>query len=103
MRLLLLLPLILGFTAPPIATSETITINLCWKYKSNGKALKNSTETCDYYSTGYQSSKDAELIKDEAYESCTKRLGAFNYTQSAKTSLKNGTTIKYNYYCQTNT
>ena len=92
----------MGLTATPIAASETITINECWKYKSNGKTLKNSTETCDYYSTGYQSSTDAELIKDEAYKSCTERAGAFNYTQSVKTSLTKGTTIKYNYFCPIN-
>ena len=102
MKLLLLLPLLLGFTSPPIVISETITINQCWKYKSNGKTLKYSTETCDYYSTGYQSADDAVLIKDEAYANCTERAGAFNYTESVKTSLKKGTTIKYKYFCQTN-
>ena len=103
MKKLLVLPLVLGFTAPPITYSETITINQCWKYKSNGVTLETSTEICDYYSTGYESTVDAEKIKDEAYENCTKVLGAFNYTQSEKTSLKKGTTIEYKYYCQTNT
>ena len=101
MKLLILLPLLLGFTSR-IVSSETITINQCWEYKSDGKSLKYSTETCDYYSTGYQSAEDAVLIKDEAYASCTKRAGAFNYTESVKTSFKNGTTIKYKYFCQTN-
>ena len=103
MKKLLLIPLVLWFTAPPIATSETTTIDLCWKYKSDGVTLKSSTENCDYYSTGYQSTGDAVIIKDKAYASCTKRLGAFNYTQSVKTSLKKGTTTRYKYYCKTNT
>ena len=102
-KLILLLPLVLGFTAPPIANSETITIDKCWKYKSDGVTLENSTETCNYYSTGYESTVDAEKIKDEAYDSCIKLAGAFNYTQSVKTSLKKGTTTEYKYYCQTNT
>ena len=102
MKPLLLLLLLLGFTAPPIATSETFTTNLCWKYKNDGITLESSTENCNYYSTGYVSTIDAEKIKDEAYESCTKILGAFNYTQSEKTSLKKGTTAEYKYYCQTN-
>ena len=103
MKNLLLLPLALGFTAPRFASTETITIDLCWKYRSDGVTLESSTETCEYYSTGYKSSIDAEKIKDEAYESCTKVLGAFNYTQSEKTSLKKGTITEYEYYCQTNT
>ena len=102
MKLLFLLPLLLGFTAPQFATSEIITTNLCWKYKSNGVTLENSTEDCSYYSTGYVSTTDAEKIKDEAYSSCTKILGAFNYTQSEKTSLKKGSTAEYKYFCQTN-
>jgi len=48
------------------------------------------------------STTDAEKIKDEAYNSCTKILGAFNYTQSEKTSLKKGSTAEYKYFCQTN-
>ena len=105
MKKLLILPLVLSFAAPQIATatSETTTINQCWKYKSNGVTLESSTETCNYYSTGYESTIDAENIKDEAYESCSKVLGAFNYTQSEKESLKKGTTTEYKYYCQTNT
>ena len=105
MKKLLLLPLLLGFSALKIApaTSETITIDKCWKYKSDGVTLENSTETCNYYSTGYESTVDAEKIKDEAYDSCSKVAGAFNYTQSEKTSLKKETTTEYKYYCQTNT
>ena len=105
MKKLLLLPLLLGFSGLKIATatSETITIDKCWKYKSDGVTLENSTETCTYYSTGYESTIDAEKIKDEAYDSCIKVLGAFNYTQSEKTSLKKGMTTDYKYYCQTNT
>ena len=96
MKKLLFLSLILGFSALKIApaTSGTITIDKCWKYKSDGVTLENSTETCNYYSTGYESTVDAEKIKDEAYDSCIKLAGAFNYTQSVKTSLKKGTTTK---------
>ena len=103
MRSLLLLPIFLAFASPKIATGESININLCWKYKSDGINLENSTENCNYYFTGYESIEDSEMIKDEAYESCTEKLGAFNYTQSEKTSLKKGATTEYKYYCQTNT
>ena len=105
MRFVFLLPLLLGLNFPPIVASETDkTVKLCWKYKSDGVTLEKSTETCNYYSTGDVSIKNAEEIKDKAYASCTKFLGAFNYIQSEKTSLKKKTSSeKYMYYCQTNT
>ena len=83
--------------------SQTYTVDECWEYESNGTTLSYSTEKCAYSSTGYESVTSAEDTKDEAYESCVKRLGAFNYTEKIKTSVKNGETARYEYQCQTNT
>ena len=83
--------------------SQTYTVDECWEYESNGTTLSYSTEKCAYSSTGYESVTSAEGTKDEAYESCVKRLGAFNYTEKIRTSVKNGETARYEYQCQTNT
>ena len=83
--------------------SKTYTVDECWEYESDGTTLSYSTETCTYTSTGYESETSAEDTKDEAYESCVKRLGAFSYTEKLKTSVSNGETARYEYQCQTNT
>ena len=77
-------------------------INKCWKYKNNGTTLSNNVESCESTSTGYESATDAEYAKDKAYESCTKKAGAFSYSETLKTSIKSGETMKYEYYCQIN-
>jgi hypothetical protein len=76
-------------------------VSKCWKYESDETTLDTnySTETCSNYSTGYESASSAGTTKTEAYDSCTKRAGAFSYEESAKTNGK----LKYTYYCQTNT
>ena len=79
-----------------------VSVDKCWKYKSNGTTLSNSVESCDSTSTGYESATDAEYTKDKAYESCTKKAGAFSYSETMKTSIKSGETMKYEYYCQIN-
>ena len=82
-------------------SSDTITINKCFKYESDGTTLDfPSTETCAYYSTGYESSITSEETKDEAYDSCVKKLGSFSFTETIK--LSTGKT-KYKYYCKINT
>ena len=86
-----------------IRVHDTITsINKCWKYKNNGTTLSNNVESCESTSTGYESATDAEYAKDKAYESCTKKAGAFSYSETLKTSIKSGETMKYEYYCQIN-
>ena len=76
-------------------------VSKCWKYETNETTLdKNySTETCSNYSTGYESASSAWATKTSAYESCTKRAGAFSNEETVKTNGKS----KYTYYCQTNT
>ena len=73
----------------------------CWKYESDETTLNTSysTETCSDYSTGYESASSAGTTKTLAYESCTKRAGAFSYSETVKTNGK----VRYKYYCQTNT
>ena len=83
--------------------SITYTVDECWEYENDGTTLSYSTETCSYTSTGYESVISAEETKDEAYESCVKRLGAFSYTEKLKTSVSGGETARYEYQCQTNT
>ena len=83
--------------------SKTYSVDECWEYESDGTTLSYSTETCSYTSTGYESATTAEDTKDEAYESCVKRLGSFSYTQNFKTSVRKGETARYEYQCQTNT
>ncbi len=83
--------------------SKTYNVDECWEYESDGTTLSYSTETCSYTSTGYESVTSAEDTKDEAYESCAKRFGAFSYTEKLKTSVSNGETARYEYQCQTNT
>jgi hypothetical protein len=75
-------------------------VSKCWKYQSDETTLDTSykTETCSDYSTGYESAASAGTTKTLAYESCTKRAGAFSYKQNVKTSGK----VKYTYYCSTN-
>ena len=79
-----------------------VSVDKCWKYKNNGVTLVNSLETCETTSTGYETAAKAEATKDEAYESCTKKAGAFSYTETLKTSIASGETVKYQYYCQIN-
>jgi hypothetical protein len=76
-------------------------VSSCWEYKSDETTLDNkySTETCSYYSTGYESASSAAATKTLAYESCTKRAGAFSYNETVKYTGK----VKYTYYCQVNT
>ena len=83
--------------------SRTYAVDECWEYDSDGTTLSYSTETCAYTSTGYESVTSAEDTKDEAYKSCIKRLGAFSYIETLKTSFNNGETARYEYQCQTNT
>ena len=86
-----------------IRVHDTIaSIDKCWKYKNNGTTLSNNVESCESTSTGYESATDAEYAKDKAYESCTKKAGAFSYSETLKTSIKTGETMKYEYYCQIN-
>ena len=58
--------------------------------------------TCIDTSTGYEDAEAAEYTKDEAYDSCVKKAGAFSYDETVKTSLTDGETVKYTYYCQIN-
>ena len=83
--------------------SRTYAVDECWEYDSDGTTLSYSTETCAYTSTGYESVTSAEDTKDEAYKSCVKRLGAFSYIETLKTSFSKGETARYEYQCQTNT
>ncbi|CAI8236592.1 MAG: Uncharacterised protein [Prochlorococcus marinus str. MIT 9313] len=77
------------------------TVDKCWKYESDETTLNTNydTETCTYYSTGYESSTDAATTEKEAWKSCTKRAGAFTYIETIKTTNEK---VRYKYYCQVN-
>ena len=67
-------------------------IDKCYEYEKNGYKIKSGQETCIQYHT-----KSLE-VKDKAYESCTKVLGAFSFTETVKDRIK----IRYNYFCKLN-